>query len=58
MNHFAGYIILCHASLDEFLDMGPDSRSEMFGAFVGYDRLVSLNVVCGNLTEVSVGTIE
>lgn len=43
MNPFAAYVILCHTSLDEFLDMGPDARSEMFGAFVGHDRLVSLN---------------
>ncbi|KAL4266739.1 hypothetical protein AB1N83_004047 [Pleurotus pulmonarius] len=43
MNPFAAYVILCHASVDEFLDMGPDARSEMFGAFVGYDRLTRLN---------------
>ncbi|KAF7436011.1 hypothetical protein PC9H_002837 [Pleurotus ostreatus] len=43
MNPFAAYVILCHASLDEFLDMGPDARSEMFGAFVGHDRLTRLN---------------
>ena len=47
MNPFAAYVILCHASVDEFLDMGPDARSEMFGAFVGHDRLVSLNSFVG-----------
>lgn len=51
MNPFAAYVILCHTSLDEFLDMGPDARSEMFGAFVGHDRLVSPNDVYGDLTE-------
>ncbi|KAF9495636.1 hypothetical protein BDN71DRAFT_1506571 [Pleurotus eryngii] len=43
MNPFAANFILCHASLDEFLDMGPGARSEMFGTFVGHDRMTCLN---------------
>ncbi|KAG5637317.1 hypothetical protein H0H81_005010 [Sphagnurus paluster] len=43
MNRFSASIVLCQVSLQEFVDMGSESRSEIVGPFVGREAINMLN---------------
>ncbi|KAF7364539.1 hypothetical protein MVEN_00322900 [Mycena venus] len=45
MNRFAAYLILSQIDLAEFLELSAEARVEMFGAFVGIERMMLLNRV-------------
>ncbi|SJL02316.1 uncharacterized protein ARMOST_05642 [Armillaria ostoyae] len=43
MNRFAAYVILCQITVEEFLDLFPQERIDMFGIYVGHERMMSVN---------------
>jgi len=47
MNPFAAFVMLYHASLQEILDMSPESRAAEFSYLVGSQRIVRCFVCSG-----------
>jgi hypothetical protein len=45
MNPFAAFVMLYHVSLQEILDMSPESRAAEFSYLVGSQRIASLNAI-------------
>ncbi|KAF8971848.1 hypothetical protein BDZ97DRAFT_1913740 [Flammula alnicola] len=61
MNHFSASIILCQASLQEFVDMSPQERVDSFGGYVGVEAIMICNTDLDarfQAIHVSSGTME
>lgn len=51
MNPFAAFVMLYQGSLQEILDMSPESRVAQFSYLVGSQRIASLNAVIERRTQ-------
>ncbi|KAG1747671.1 hypothetical protein EDB19DRAFT_2037030 [Suillus lakei] len=51
MNPFAAFVMLYQRSLQEILDMSPESRAAEFSYLVGTQRIASLNVIIERHTK-------
>jgi hypothetical protein len=44
LNTFFACVILSQVTLEEFIDMSPDSKVDSFGGILGVERMVSVSV--------------
>ncbi|KAG2153615.1 uncharacterized protein EDB93DRAFT_227664 [Suillus bovinus] len=51
MNHFAAFVMLYQGSLQEILNMSPESRVAEFSYLVGSQRIASLNAIIERRTQ-------
>lgn len=51
MNPFAAFVMLYQRSLQDILDMSPESRAAEFSYLVGSQRIASLNAIIEQRTQ-------
>ncbi|CAA7265011.1 unnamed protein product [Cyclocybe aegerita] len=44
LNHFSASIVLCQVSLEDFLNMPPEQRADVFVGFIGLEAMTRCNV--------------